>query len=219
MPRYILSLSISDHTGQTWMQAFNDTAEIFLDTDANTLNNIRVFKLANIRIKVMQTTRKFSPRLCSSSMYSRLEQSLKFIKMSRKCDVQLLKLHQLILPPAATNYLWESKRCCVERIYSIRLIMSFQVHVILFRCDQIWLFRRYKLIQFSPKVVHNHRIQIPCRSINLVKFVQPLIESHSTDSISRQEDHLEISERTPKLLLGPKCHCEIFQLEISSASP
>jgi replication factor A1 len=45
--RYILSLSVSDYTGQLWLQAFNDTAEIILKKTANELYQIKV-NLSNV---------------------------------------------------------------------------------------------------------------------------------------------------------------------------
>lgn len=41
--RYILSFSVSDHTGQMWLQAFNDTAELILGHKADDMVALKVF--------------------------------------------------------------------------------------------------------------------------------------------------------------------------------
>ncbi|KAL2913642.1 Replication factor A protein 1 [Polyrhizophydium stewartii] len=39
--RYIMSLSVTDYTGQTWLQAFNETAEKLIGKTANEMNELR----------------------------------------------------------------------------------------------------------------------------------------------------------------------------------
>jgi replication factor A1 len=39
--RYILSFSVSDYSGNTWLQAFNDQAEMLLGKNANTMFDLK----------------------------------------------------------------------------------------------------------------------------------------------------------------------------------